>query len=257
VNVLNAHTKNAFPVFTILADVLLKPGGGNMKRPSLWLAALAFLFVMCQGQESVHGRESEKYYTMLEGQVKDTAFVKFLRDRGVKLETDANGLLRIYVRGTPETIPAIVKFLGLMKTRMEVSVENLVNVDTTQDASGKANPYRRKIFSIDKNGNASVVIDETTPSILRYIPGHRNADEKGFVAFPGVSATTEIMDLNEAQLEYSIAENLLERCLPGNYIPVYSVQLLKLNAQHFVEIGVNRDRLDRIELKLDGLKPAR
>jgi hypothetical protein len=33
---------------------------------------------------------------MPESQVKDTAFVKFLRNRGVKLETDANGF-RIYV----------------------------------------------------------------------------------------------------------------------------------------------------------------
>jgi hypothetical protein len=83
-----------------------------------WPAALPFLFAMFQGQESIHGGERAKYYTMLEAQVKDTAFVKFLRDRGVKLETDANGLLRIYVHGTPEIIPAVVKFLGLMQTRI-------------------------------------------------------------------------------------------------------------------------------------------
>ncbi len=107
-----------------------------MKRPSLWLAALPFLFAVCQGQEYVHGGERAKYYTMLEGQVKDTAFVKFLRDRGAKLETDANGLLRIYVHGTPETIPTVVKFLGLMKTRMGVIVDNLVHANTTRDAMG-------------------------------------------------------------------------------------------------------------------------
>jgi hypothetical protein len=82
--------------------------GGNMKRLSFWLTALSFLFAAFQGQEYVHGGERAKYYTMLEGQVKDSIFVKFLRGRGAKLETDANGLLRIYVHGSPEPIPAVV-----------------------------------------------------------------------------------------------------------------------------------------------------
>ena len=227
-----------------------------MNRPSLWLAALSFLFAACLGPEYVHGGERGKYYTMIEGQVKDTAFVKFLRDRGTKLETDANGLLRIYVHGTPETIPAVVKFLGLMKTRMTVITENLVNFDTTRDANGKANPYRRKDLLIDKYGNASVVEDETSPR-KRYIPGHPDADEKGYVSFPNVSAGVEIMKLYETLREYNLAEGLLERCLPSNYVPDYSIQMVRWNAEHFREIEENRDRLDRIERKLDALKPAK
>jgi len=228
-----------------------------MRRTPFWLAAIPFLLAACLGQEYVHGRESEKYYTMLECQIKDTAFVKFLRGQGVKLETDANGLLRIYVHGRPETVPTIIKFLDLMKTRMGVITENLVNFNTTLDAKGKANPYRRKIFSIDKDGNASVVNDETTPLSIRYMPGHPNADDKGNVLFPNVSKMTEIVDLVETQREYGIAESLLERCSPGNYIPDYSFQMLKMNAQQFIEVDQYRDRLDRIEQKLDALKPAR
>jgi flagellar basal-body rod protein FlgC len=235
----------------------LKPIGGNMKKPSLWLTALWFLFAACQGQEYVHGGERAKYYTMLEGQVKDSAFVRFLRDRGAKLETDANGLLRIYVQGKPETIPAVVKFLGLMKMRMRVNLENLVNVNTTRDAKGKVNPYRRKEFLIDKDGNASVVSDETSP-IIRYIPGHPHADEEGYVSFPNVSVSEEIVELYDALREYNLAEGLLERCLPGNYVPDYSIQMVRWNAEHFIrEIEENRDRLDRIERKLDALKPAK
>ncbi len=227
-----------------------------MKRTSLWLAALPFLFAACQGQEYVHGCEKE-YYTMLEFQVKDTAFVKFLRDRGTKLETDANGLLRIYMHGTPETIPAVVKFLGLMKTRMGVIAENLFNANTTRDAKGKVNPYRRKIFSIDRDGNASVVNDEMTPSIIRYIPGHPHADGNGYVSFPNVSLGMEIVDLDDALREYNLAEDLLERCLPGNYIRDHSVQILRGHAEHLREFEENRDRFDRIERKLDALKPAK
>jgi flagellar basal-body rod protein FlgC len=225
-----------------------------MKRPSLWLVALSFLFAASQGQEYVHGGERAKYCTMLEDQVKDTAFVKFLRDRGVKLETDANGLLRIYVHGKPEIIPAVVKFLGLMKTRWEVIAENLANVDTIRDAKG--NPYRRKELVIDKDGNASVVNDETSPE-KRYIPGHPYADEEGIVSFPSINVSMEIIKLAETSREYILAERLLEQCLPGNFVPGYSNQMMRWDTETFGEIEENRDRLDRIERKLDSLKPAR
>jgi flagellar basal-body rod protein FlgC len=228
-----------------------------MKKPSLWLAALLFLFMACQWQEYVYGGERAKYYTMLEGQVKDTEFVKYLRDRGIKLETDANGLLRIYVHGTPETIPTVVKFLGLMKTRMGVITENLVNFNTTRDAKGKINPYRRKVFLIDKDGNASFVSDEALPIIKRYIPGHPDADEEGYVSFPNINVMEETVGLIVALREYKLAEGLLERCLPGNYVPDNSIQMMMWNAEHFLEIEGNRDRLDRIERKLDALQPAR
>ena len=230
-----------------------------MNRLSLWLAALPLLFAACQAQEYAYGGERAKYCTMLEDQVKDTAFVKFLRGRGVKLETDANGLLRIYVHEKPEITPAVVKFLGLMKMRMSVIAENLANIDTIRDAKG--NSYRRKDLLIDKDGNAAVVNDETSPT-LRYTPGHPDADEEGNVSFPNVSVFTEIMKLYETSQEYYLAERLLERCLPGNFVPDLiqipdSIQRLSWNAEHFMEIEETRDRLDRIERKLDALKPAR
>jgi flagellar basal-body rod protein FlgC len=227
-----------------------------MKRTSLWLAALMFLFAAHQGREYAFGGESGKYYTMPESQVKDTAFVKFLQGRGVKLETDANGLMRIYAHGAPETIPAVVKFLGLMKARMAVITENLANFDTTRDARGKGYPYRKKIFSIDKDGNASVVNDERSPRIL-YMPGHPDADEQGLVSFPNISPMTEIVEMYETLREYNLAESLLERCLPDTYVPDYSIQMMRWNAEHFREIDEDRDRLDRIKRKLDALEPAR
>jgi flagellar basal body rod protein FlgG len=202
-----------------------------MKRTSLWLAALSFLFAVSQGQESVYGGERTQYYTMLEGQVKDSAFVKFLRNRGIKVETDVNGLLRIYVHGTPETIPEVVKFLGLMKTRMEVITQNLANVDTIA--------YRRKDFLIDKDGNSAVVNDETSPA-LRYTPRHPAADEKGFVSFPNINVLEETLKLLVTLREYYLAERLLERWLPDNFIPDSiqipdSMQGLKWNVEHFTD----------------------
>jgi flagellar basal-body rod protein FlgC len=204
------------PIILISVRFAPKPIGGNMKRPSLWLAALSFLLAACPEQEYVHGGERAKYCTMLEDEVKDTAFVKFLRDRGAKLETDENGLLRIYVHGSPETIPAVVKFLGLIKKRMEVIMTNLANVNTTRDAEGK--PYQRKDILIDKDGNASVITDETPPN-KRYDPGHPDADKEGYVSFPNINVMDETAKLFATSREYYLAERLLERCLPGNCVP--------------------------------------
>ena len=39
-----------------------------MKRPSLWLTVLWFLFAACLGQAYVRGGERAKYYTMLDGE---------------------------------------------------------------------------------------------------------------------------------------------------------------------------------------------
>lgn len=116
-------------------------------------------------------------------------------------------------------------------------------------------PYRRINYLIDKDGNASVVSDETYPRML-YLPGHPDANEDGYVSFPNITVSWEIMKLTETSREYYPAERLLERCLPGNFIPD-SIQMLMWNAEHFQMIEENRDRLDRIERKLDALKPAR
>jgi hypothetical protein len=141
-----------------------------------------------------------------------------------------------------------------MKKRMEVIVTNLANVNTARDVEGK--PYRRKDILIDKDGNASVINDEMPPN-KRYDPGHLHADKEGYVSFPNINTFTEIIELLETQREYYLAEGLLERCLPGNYVPDYSIQMMRWNAEHFREIEENRDRLDRIEQKLDALKPAK
>jgi flagellar basal-body rod protein FlgC len=234
-------------------ELCAQTNGGNMKRTSLWLAAFLFLFAACPGLEYVHGSEREKFYTMLESQVKDTRFVTYLRNQGVKMETDANGLLRIYMNGKTKIIPVIIKFLGLIKTQQEVIINNIANVDTTRDAEG--NPYRRKIFSIDKDGNASVVSDERAPG-KRFLPGYPDADKEGFVLFPSIDLHMEIIELQKASSEYQLAAALLERCLPDNYISIRLVQTSNLNGEPLGGDRVILDRLDRIEQKLEALKPA-
>jgi flagellar basal-body rod protein FlgC len=180
-----------------------------MKRPSLLLAVIPFMLILSQRHEYAYGSEGENYCSMPESQVWDSGFVKFLRARGVKMETDANGLLRIYAHEKPEAISAVVKFHGLMKAWSEVIAENMANIDTVRDSTGKG-PYRRKIFSIDKDGNASVSIDEKTSPRIIYMPKHPYADAEGFVQFPNIDLFMEILQLFKASREYCLAESLLK-----------------------------------------------
>ena len=77
--------------------------------------------------------------------------------------------------------------------------------------------------------------DETSPN-KRYIPGHPDADKNGYVSFPNINMLTEIVELNETQREYYLAEGLLERCLRGNYVPDHPVQMLRWYAGQLWEI---------------------
>jgi flagellar basal body rod protein FlgC len=143
-----------------------------------------------------------------------------------------------------------------MKTWSDVALGNMVNIDTAWDGTGKK-PYQRKTFSINKNGNASVLIDEKTLPIKRYLPVHSYADAEGFVLFPNVNLVLEIIQLENASREYGLAERLLERCMPGNYIPDSATQMMQQNTIHFREMEELRGRLDRIERRLDTLTPSR
>ncbi len=99
-----------------------------------------------------------------------------------------------------------------------------------------------------------MVNDGKTLPIKRYLPGHPYADADGIVLFPNVNLILEIIQLDNASREYCLAEGLLERCLPSNYIPDSTIQMLKQSVVHFREMEELRDRLDRIERKLDALK---
>ena len=90
---------------------------------------------------------------------------------------------------------------------------NLANVNTTRTAAG--GPYRRKVpvFAemLDKavggyedTGGVRVVEiaeDDSAPR-LAYQPGHPDADEEGYVAFPNVNVVREMTDMLAAGRAY-------------------------------------------------------
>jgi flagellar basal-body rod protein FlgC len=99
------------------------------------------------------------------------------------------------------------------RRRAELLVENLANSETTRTPDG--GPYRRKdaIFSSAPQGSpfgaifqtemgsgvegveVAGVVEDTREPDKRYMPGHPDADKDGYVAFPRVNPTEDLVDL--------------------------------------------------------------
>jgi len=107
--------------------------------------------------------------------------------------------------------------MAAQRTRAEILVENMANAETTRTPDG--GPYHRKdvVFSTDIQSSpfsaafqselgvgvrvADIVTDSSDPE-MRYQPGHPDADENGYVAFPKLNPAEEMVDLLNASRSY-------------------------------------------------------
>jgi flagellar basal-body rod protein FlgC len=110
--------------------------------------------------------------------------------------------------------------MSAQRQRTELLVENLANADTTRTPEG--GPYKRKdvVFAADPNASnfsslfdsqmsesgvgvrvAQVVQDQSEPE-KRYMPGHPDADPEGYVAFPRMNPSEDMVDLLNASRSY-------------------------------------------------------
>ncbi|MBM3737495.1 MAG: flagellar basal body rod protein FlgC [Acidobacteria bacterium] len=110
--------------------------------------------------------------------------------------------------------------MSAQRARAEVLVENLANSQTTRTPEG--GPYRRKdvVFTTSPQASAfasefrhalgphvegvavsEVKIDDREPE-MRYIPGHPDADARGYVGFPRVNPAEDMVDLMSASRGY-------------------------------------------------------
>jgi flagellar basal-body rod protein FlgC len=110
--------------------------------------------------------------------------------------------------------------MSAQRERTEVLVENLANSDTTRTPEG--GPYRRKdvvftsdpastqfssMFESEMNPSgvgvrvAQVVTDNSEPE-KRYLPGHPDADKDGYVAYPKMNPSEDMVDLLGASRGY-------------------------------------------------------
>src|SRR3984885_4982232 len=107
--------------------------------------------------------------------------------------------------------------MSAQRARAELLVENLANAETTRTPDG--GPYRRKdatftsapqtspfaaVFQTEMgsavNGvEVSDITEDTSEPQKRYLPGHPDADQDGYVAFPNVNPSEDMVDLLSAQ----------------------------------------------------------
>jgi|UniRef100_A0A7V3YFJ6 flagellar basal-body rod protein FlgC len=91
------------------------------------------------------------------------------------------------------------------RLRLSVIAANIANAETTRTPQG--GPYRRKevVFTPREDGGVEVAAireDTKTPPRLLYDPGHPDANEDGFVAYPNVLVVNEMVDLLAATRAY-------------------------------------------------------
>lgn len=112
--------------------------------------------------------------------------------------------------------------LTAQRARLDVTAENISNVNTTRTESGE--PYRRRmvvfeprnegsfqdIFSRTAKGKytsqqgviVSEIIEDESPLKSVYDPSHPDADENGYVMMPNVDLLKETIDGMEASRAY-------------------------------------------------------
>lgn len=103
--------------------------------------------------------------------------------------------------------------LHAQRVRMNTIANNIANVNTTRNAEGFKEIYRRKEV-VFKTGNPEetghrrygVTVKDVKgdPSAFRrlYQPGHPDADEYGYVMMPNVHTPLEMVDMIEASRAY-------------------------------------------------------
>ncbi len=111
--------------------------------------------------------------------------------------------------------------MAAQRTRMNTISSNMANISTTRTPEG--GPYRRKdaVFTampdtksfgdilnvndpksdFDRVQVTDIVYDKKAP-ILKYEPGHVDANEDGYVAYPNINLMEEMTNMIQAQRSY-------------------------------------------------------
>jgi flagellar basal-body rod protein FlgC len=111
--------------------------------------------------------------------------------------------------------------LAAQRTRAELIIQNLANSETTRTPEG--GPYRRQDATFESAAQTSPfsavfqtemtegvtgvevseIVQDPSEGEKRYQPGHPDADKDGYVAYPNVNPSEDMVDLLGAQRAYA------------------------------------------------------
>ncbi len=115
--------------------------------------------------------------------------------------------------------------LTAQRTRLNAIAGNIANMSTTHNEAGEVQPYQSRfvIFQTDESvqgtlGAAGVKVSSVETSQVepryRFQPGHPDAikegEHKGYVAYPNIDMTTEMVDAMEATRAYEANLGVIE-----------------------------------------------
>jgi flagellar basal-body rod protein FlgC len=109
--------------------------------------------------------------------------------------------------------------LTAQRVRLDTIAGNIANINTMRDASGKSNPYRRRfvLFAPGQADNASkpgvhvssIQMDQSAfPK--RYDPGNPDADKDGYVSYPNIDLSVEMVNAMEASRAYEANVTMMD-----------------------------------------------
>jgi len=114
--------------------------------------------------------------------------------------------------------------MSAQRTRINIVSSNIANAQTTHTTDG--GPYKKQnvvfeelLLDAAKQDNKKQNFDSINPlslkgvgvkeildskdeAILKYEPGHPDADDKGYVSYPNINPVIEMVDLMEAMRSY-------------------------------------------------------
>jgi len=109
--------------------------------------------------------------------------------------------------------------LTAQRLRMDTIAGNVANMNTTRDAQGRPNPYRRRfvVFAPGAPGDAALpgvhvagVQVDRSPFTKRFDPGNPDADKDGYVLYPNVDLAIEQVNMLEASRAYEANVTMIE-----------------------------------------------
>jgi len=109
--------------------------------------------------------------------------------------------------------------LEAQRTRLDTIAGNIANMNTTHDASGRVNPYRRRfvVFSPGQANDSSrpgvhvsAIQQDQSPFVKKYDPGNPDAGKDGYVLYPNVDMSVEFVNALEASRAYEANVTVME-----------------------------------------------
>lgn len=116
------------------------------------------------------------------------------------------------------TLDISVSGMRAQRVRMTTIAQNLQNINTTRNAAGRTEAYRRHVAifaqGADGPGTSGVRIADIVkdPGPLRRVkdPHHQDADADGYVNYPNVDMVTESVDAMEAARAFEANVSVFE-----------------------------------------------